>query len=121
MAKTNFAAISRVTVREASAIFTRGRAVSEIAADLAVEALKVLHDGLSSPDDKLRFMSANAIVTAHVKLASVTSSNTQTAEALPAEERIARLTEALANPEAELREAMQRAQLARVMPEEPER
>lgn len=113
MPKANFAAISRVEVKAAALLFNSNRDIGSIAADCATEALKVLHDGLSNPDDKLRLASATAILNAHCKLAAL--KQPQVGSELPYEERVARLTQALQEPLPELHEALARSRWQQVI------
>lgn len=116
MAKVNYAALSRVTVRDAAEIFTPRATPAAIASDLAIEAMRVLHDGLSSPSDRIRSISAMALINAHCKLATASGgAAVPESPQLSAQERVAALTQALANPTAELRAAMQAAGLVAIV------
>lgn len=105
MARTNFAAISRVEIKDASRVFAAGRDISQIAEDCASEALKVLYDGLSNPDDKLRLASATALVRAHCQLASIKAAAPSSAQ-LGEEEREVKLRQALLEPDETLKAAL---------------
>lgn len=113
MGKTNFAAISRVQVREAESIFHARRSIADIAEDCALEALRVLHDGLSNPDDKLRCNCANILLNAHVKLATLKVAP-NAAPQLPPEQRVQMLTAALDSPDQDLSEALRLAGYTKV-------
>lgn len=93
-------------MRSAAAIFRNNRNIADIVDDCAFDALAVLHDGLTNPDDKLRLQSAQAILTAHCKLQAAKA---QQPAQLPYEERIEALRVALQAPAPELAEALRQA------------
>lgn len=107
MSKTDLTTVSTAEIRSAELIFHHKRDLGAIAEDCALDALRVLHSGLSHPDSRLRIASAQAILTGHCKLAAL-KLPPPGANAIPPEERVERLAAALKEPNGELSEALKK-------------
>lgn len=102
----NFSALTRVQLQQAEDLFKPGRSVEQLTKLATVDALRILHDALSNPDDKYRIQAATALIQAHVKM-QTSKQEVITAAELPYEERVKQLAAALRNPPKELAEALE--------------
>lgn len=117
----NFSALSRVEdqLAKTADVVRSGRKVTDIARDAALDALRVLHDALTNPNDKYRIRAAEVLISTHCKLEQATADSTPAASVLSPEERRARLVQALQDPDGDLAAALRESGYARTPQLEP--